>query len=267
MPGPMIIALKLLITPVLIAMVSLAGRRWGPAVSGLLIGLPLTSGPISFILARQYGTAFAVQAATGTILGQASMCLFALAFSRAAQRMKWPFCAVLSLIVFFSATVVWTRVPPRLLLAFGILMGLIATVLLLLPRIPAAAGVARLPKWDLPARMVVATLFVLALTTAAGALGPQLSGLLSPIPVFGLVLAAFTQHQSGPGAVTRLLRGVVLGSWAFGAFFLVVGGRLPTLGIGPTYALATLVALCASAISFYVSRLRGPRRLRVRPLR
>ena len=45
----LILAFKLFLTPLLIVSVTLAGRRWGTAVSGLLIGLPLVSAPISFI--------------------------------------------------------------------------------------------------------------------------------------------------------------------------------------------------------------------------
>ncbi len=250
----MILALKLVLTPLLIASVSLAGRRWGPTVSGLMMGLPLTSGPISFILARQYGTAFAAQAAVGTILGQASVCIFALVYSRMAQRAKWPASAAVAIGTFWIATLAWNRLAPPLLPAFAILLGTIATVLLLMPRRAATVEAANLTTWDLPARMVVATLFVLTLTTAAGALGPQLSGLLSPFPVFGVVLAAFTQRSQGPGAAANLLRGVVLGSWAFGSFFLVVGGLLPVIGVGWTYALATVTALAADGLSFYVSR-------------
>jgi len=41
------LAFKLLLTPALLGLVSLAGRRWGPAVSGWLVGLPLTSGPVA----------------------------------------------------------------------------------------------------------------------------------------------------------------------------------------------------------------------------
>ena len=43
--------LKLILAPVIIGGASLAGRRWGPAVSGWLVGLPLTSGPVIFFLA------------------------------------------------------------------------------------------------------------------------------------------------------------------------------------------------------------------------
>ena len=39
----LVITLKLLIAPILIYLVTLAGRRWGPITSGFLIGLPLVS--------------------------------------------------------------------------------------------------------------------------------------------------------------------------------------------------------------------------------
>ena len=71
---------KLLLTPVLIGLVSLAGRRWGPAVSGWLIGLPLTAGPVALFLALGLGTAFASRAAQGAILGLVSLAGFCLAY-------------------------------------------------------------------------------------------------------------------------------------------------------------------------------------------
>ena len=41
--------LKLVLTPTLIGAASLAGRRWGPAVSGWLVGFPFTSAPIALV--------------------------------------------------------------------------------------------------------------------------------------------------------------------------------------------------------------------------
>jgi hypothetical protein len=63
----LIFAFKLFVTPLLIGAVTLAGRRWGAITSGLLIGLPLTSGPISFILACQYGLDFVSRSAVGNL--------------------------------------------------------------------------------------------------------------------------------------------------------------------------------------------------------
>ena len=59
------LALELILTPALIGLASLTGRKWGPAVSGWLVGLPLTSAPITLFLALEQGTTFASRAAHG----------------------------------------------------------------------------------------------------------------------------------------------------------------------------------------------------------
>lgn len=51
----MLLALKLFLAPVLIGLVSIAGRRWGPAVGGWLVSLPLTSAPVILFLAPNSG--------------------------------------------------------------------------------------------------------------------------------------------------------------------------------------------------------------------
>jgi hypothetical protein len=47
---------------------------------------------------------------------------------------------------------------------------------------------------------------------------------------------------------------VVVGSLAFGAFFLVTGVCLGQLGLLWTYILAALAALAASGFSFYLTQ-------------
>ena len=85
-------------------------------------------------------------------------------------------------------------------------------------------------------------------------LGPQLSGLVAPFPVFGLVFAVFSQIQQGGASSTNVLRGIVLGSSAYTCFFTIVGLALPDLGICITYALASLGAIAASGASYLLSR-------------
>jgi hypothetical protein len=43
-----VLLLKLLLVPLLIYLVTLAGRRWGPAVAGWLSAFPIVAGPILF---------------------------------------------------------------------------------------------------------------------------------------------------------------------------------------------------------------------------
>ncbi|HEY6411425.1 MAG TPA: hypothetical protein VIY29_28530, partial [Ktedonobacteraceae bacterium] len=73
--------LKLLLTPLFIAIVTLTGRRWGTLVSGWLVGLPLTSAPVILFLALEQGTTFASRAAQGTMSGTMSVACFCLAYS------------------------------------------------------------------------------------------------------------------------------------------------------------------------------------------
>lgn len=124
----------------------------------------------------------------------------------------------------------------------------------ILPRRAVPAPAFAPPWWDLPARMVAATLFVLGLTTAARALGPQLSGLLAPFPVYGVVLAVFSHLRQGSPAATQLVRGNAVGSLAFVAFFAIAGVALGRLPLGAAYLLAALGSLGTGALVWLGSR-------------
>jgi len=252
----MIIIYKIFITPLLIATVTLAGRCWGPVVSGLLIGLPLTTGPVSFILAHEYGLEFATKAAIGSLAGQLSMCIFCLVYSLAAKRWDWLTSSCVSLSAFLLATPTWNLFTWELIPAAIVLLVTIVLILRLIPYYHIALNNTTPPAWDLPARMIIATTFVILLTTFANMLGPQLSGLIAPFPVFGVVLAAFNHYHHGAKAASNLLRGIVFGSIAYTAFFLIVGTFLYRLGIGLTYFLATVsTALISGAIYFINDRI------------
>jgi hypothetical protein len=250
----LIFAFKLFISPLLIGSVTLAGRRWGSIVSGLLIGLPLTSAPISFILAYEFGLEFASQSAVGNLAGQLSNCFFCLAYTLVAKKNNWFVSSLTAISVFLLATYLWNGFSWQLLPAFFVLLLVIGLVALLIPRQSLARSTFVAPRWDLPARIFSATAFVILLTTVADKLGPHLSGLISPFPVFSVVFAAFTQSQLGAKSASNLLRGVVLGSGSYAAFFLIVGAFLTRLGIAQTYFLASLVALAVSGSTFLIAR-------------
>jgi hypothetical protein len=104
------------------------------------------------------------------------------------------------------------------------------------------------PRWDLPVRMVAATAVVLLLTGLAPLLGPRWTGLLSPLPVFAAVLGVFVHRAEGSAAAARLLRGVVLGSLAHAAMFVVIAGWLPDEGLALTYVLAGAAAIATNGV-------------------
>src|SRR5579864_5312449 len=97
--------LKVVVTPALIAAATLAGRRWGHRLSGWLVGLPLTSGPVVFFLTLDQGTGFAISAALAVLLGTISQAAFALAYAWAAVRSRWPVATAAGCAVFALATI------------------------------------------------------------------------------------------------------------------------------------------------------------------
>src|SRR5215470_15788070 len=94
------LALKIIFTPMFICVASLAGRRWGEAVGGWLVGLPLTSGPVAFFLALDYGTDFAREAAEGSLAGVAAQAGFCVGYASAANRLRWPLAFAVGVVAF-----------------------------------------------------------------------------------------------------------------------------------------------------------------------
>src|SRR4051794_26627505 len=54
-----VLAVRTLLAPCFVVLVSLAARHFGARIGGLLAGLPVIAGPILLVLALQHGTAFA----------------------------------------------------------------------------------------------------------------------------------------------------------------------------------------------------------------
>lgn len=129
-----ILIFKLVVTPLLIGGISLLGRRWGPTVGGLLVGLPLTSGPVALFLALDHGARFAASSSLGILAGGLSGGLFCLSYSWLAFRLRWPATLLLSWGAFFASTAALRGVSLALLPTYlGVIIAL-ALIALALPR-------------------------------------------------------------------------------------------------------------------------------------
>lgn len=244
---------KLLVTPLLILMASLAGRRWGESVGGWFVGLPLTSGPVCLFLALEQGPGFAARSTLGSIAGVAAEAGFCLVYARTAQRAGWPAALAAGSLAFIAAAALLSIAGLSLWPLVGVAVAALVVALLRLPRLaPIALAVAGAPpRWDIPARMMVATTLVIALTEAAPLLGPRLSGLTASYPVFAAVLTAFAHRARGTAAGIAVLRGLMIGLFAFTAFFVVLNRALEPLGIVAGFIAATVTALAVQALSLW----------------
>lgn len=255
----MLFAAKLFAAPLLIWILTLIGRRFGPSVSGLLMGIPLITGPVLFFLAAENGGEFEAKALTANLVGQVSTCLFCFAFARTAPHRGAGLSALTGVAAFLTATAIWHQFEWTLVPALSLLLLTITALPLLMPVHALVSRPIAVPRWDLPLRMALSAAFVVAMTQIAKLIGPQMSGLIAPFPTFVLILAVFTHREAGGKAAANLARGVVRGSISFAAFFVCVHLASPMLGLG-SYLLAAFASVGVSAAVYALRKADGPTR-------
>jgi hypothetical protein len=245
-----LLAAKLILTPLLIAIATLAVHRWGPAIGGWFAGLPLTAGPVSVFLSVEQGRSFAAAAAQATLLGLVASTGFRVVYALAARRLRWPVSSALGMVSYFALILSLSAAPLGIYACIFLAYAAMSIAVFLMPAVRFDAGTAAKPSsWDLPLRMLSAAGIVWLITAIAQRVGPVWSGLLSPFPVLSTVMAAFAQGTAGPKAAIHLLRGIGIGSFAFAAFFVVVSLRVEIWSTFWTYSAALAVTLLISGIS------------------
>jgi hypothetical protein len=233
----------------LVAGATLAARRWGPRVGGLVSAFPAVVGPVLVLLAEQRGVVFAARAANGTLLGLVALSAFTIAYGQAAARLGWV----------GSLAVGWisAAVTGLLMAVLGGALEFPAGLALAAGSLAAARRAIPVPvdpspidhRPDLRLRIAITAVLVLALTGAAELLGPLIGGVLTALPVLTSVLACFTHRNDGAGAAVALLRGMVEGMAGFVAFTAVVALIASSAGIVLSFTAATLTATAIQGIA------------------
>lgn len=255
------LALKLGLTPLLILAASLAGRRWGNAVGGWIVGLPLSSGPVSLFLTLEQGPAFAQQAAMGTLAGVVSQVCFGVTYFWVAGWAPWPVAIAAAAAGFIGCAALVQAADPPLAALFAVALAALAAGFAATPRRDAVRAAAVPPAWDIPARMAVAAALVLAITEGAASLGPRMSGIIASFPVFASVLMVFAHHVQGAPGARHVIRGLMMGLYGFVFCFATLGALLTRMPVAATYAAACLIGVLVQGVSFTVLRRyrrRGP---------
>jgi hypothetical protein len=244
-----LLLLKLTLTPLIVGGASIASRHWGASVGGWIVSLPLTSAPVILFLALDHGPAFASTAATGTLMGLAILAPWSLAFVWAGRR--GPVAAVLGGTAAFVGLGLVANVLPDIP---GLLVGAVAAaaVAVALRALPDGRGTRSglpHPAWDLPARVILGTTIVVAITEVAPLLGAHLSGLIAAYPVYVSVLAVFTQLHEGPPGAVGVVRGLLTGLFGTIGFWAAVQPALTLVGTGPAFLVGLAVAFAIQTVA------------------
>ena len=242
---------KILLTPLLILLCLLAVRRWGSFVGGVIVGLPLISGPVSFFLTLEQGAAFSATASFNTLLGVLACTTAALIYPwLAAWGMPWFVALPAALCGFFVGgwAVLHLTISPLWAVALAMLCPVL--VLACLPQVAAAKpanGHALSARVRVPVQMACGAGLVLAVTGAARWLGPGWSGVLMFFPIMICSIVPFAHAALGAAAVVSIFRGIMAGWFGCIAFAVVVMTGVEHLPLWLCYTLAPAAALLASA--------------------
>jgi len=242
--------LKAAVTASLVALVMFAARRWGGNMAGLLAGLPLTTVPALAWIGLERGAAVAAQVSIGSVVGCSLAPIFALVYDRVARRLSPAATLVVGIAVLSAGVGVASQLESSLWLASTLapLLG-VAALTLMGGRIAHAPATTLGPRFVLAISAMSAALVSVVLSLVAVDIGPRLAGVLTALPIVGIVTVAAEHAGGGPAAVTTFLRGYVTSSLGRSAFGAVFATCALSHGIAAAMcaALGTSVALCIVA--------------------
>lgn len=237
------LALKLLLVPSFLLLVSLAGRRWGAHVAGWLAGLPVVGGPVLYILALEQGAQFASGAASAALAAVLASVLFSVTYAHCCQRSGWPLALLAGLTAWFAAASLLSLAPGSV--SVSMLIGITALLLApyAFPRVSGAGAGRHIGRVELGLRMLAGVTLTLSVSFLASTVGPRWSGLLAVFPVLGTVLSVSSHRAQGAAFAAALLRAMTIGLYSFLAFCFVLAVSLPHLGIPVAFATAVAASL------------------------
>lgn len=258
----MILLAKIAFAPLLVVVCALAMKRWGGVVGGMLLGLPVVSGPTSVILLSEHGEAFARVSARSALLGLVATAVFCHCYSVLAEREGWRTSLVAGYAGCLGSVWLFAHSSVSFLSAIVFAIGALGLIARMTDLAEPPRPIRLVDGRELGVRVLLSATSVVAVTTAGALMGPMVAGLLAPLPVLAAVMTV-RSHRDGERATARaLLRGTVLGSWGGAGFFTTVGLLLGSVPAPVTYLAAVVAALAGSWCALTLSRggasLRGP---------
>lgn len=228
------------------AIVTLAGRKWGSLISGIIASIPWVGGPIILFISIEQGKTFAVQSIPGTMVGIMAWMAFCMSYVVIGKRKASPLASALAgYIGYFTLSIVLNFLMPVLSIDLLYGIALISTIcsLLFLPKVDHTKKeeIIKRFRYDLPMRMISATLIVVLITYFAQNLGPIWSGILTPIPVITAVLGVFTHYSQGLYGAREIYRGIMIGMIGFMTFMFLLAKLLPVHSIFISFIISLII--------------------------
>ena len=238
-----ILLLRLLLTPSLVVLVSYIQKRWGHAIGGRFIGLPLSTAPFLILIYLMDGADQAANAAHGVVAGQIAVVSYCYVFTFVSWRKAWPVALLTGWLIAGLADLALVQLANTWLVG-AIVVLVSASAVKFWPKPLTDDQVVRVPQWwETPMKAAVAGTLVASLTQVKDVIGVQAAGVLASMPVILSVLAPTTVRTYGPSAVSELLSGTTKSLGGSVMFSTIVAATITVLPapIAFTLGLAGLI--------------------------
>jgi hypothetical protein len=234
--------LRIIITPLGVLGGTLAQRRLGHTVGGLIIGLPLVGLPLLWLVALQHGAAFTGSMTNALLVGSIPEALVLWIYARMTTRFS-PSRALASALVAFviSVSIIGIfRVPA--LLAGALTVAGFAVALRWWPELSPDSSTEQ-GRSRLATRVALATIFTVILVSLAGRIGSTMSGLIDALPATTMMMTFMTSQEQGRDASGHFLRGVARGSFSYVVSMVVLAELLRTGNMLLAFSMSLVAAL------------------------
>jgi hypothetical protein len=243
--------------PIVIGGVTLASKKWGNLVGGMIASLPWIAGPIMLFFTLEQGVDFTVYSIKGVMIGIIGVLAFCFAYIYSAIKFKWYLSLLLAYLAFLTTTLLLNCIEALMGLNawFASTIALSLIGLGIFPILEKKASLNQTLKYDIYLRMIIITVFVALITYLAKILGPTWSGILTPFPIITAILSAFTHYTQGAYGTSIILRGMLTGFIGFASFLYLQAILLPIYPIAIAFGLGFLVNILLNLLMrFLVKR-------------
>jgi uncharacterized membrane protein (GlpM family) len=257
---------KIVVTFGMVLALSVVAERVSPRVAGLLSGYPLGAAIALFFIGLEINPQFAAQSAVYTLAGLVASQVFVLSYFLVSDRLRHR--AILAsssaaLGGYFAAAWLLHLIPFSRPAAVLVPTGSIFLFAYLFRNIP-NVGITRSVRFTpqvLLLRAGLAAIIIVAITTAAKAVGPAWAGLFTAFPTVLFPLMLIVHITYDKKHVHTIIKNFPLGLGSLISYALSVSFLYPVVGVTRgtllAFAVATLYLMVYGA---FVQRMRRPSR-------
>lgn len=229
--------------PLVIGGVTIASKKWGNLIGGMIASMPWIAGPIMLFFTIEQGVEFAVSSVPGIMMGILGVLAFCFAYIYSSMRSVWYVSLLMAYLAFIVTTVSLkffeSLVGLDMWFCIVIIFSLIG--IRFFPKLERVENAGQSLKYDIYLRMIIITAFVTLITYLAQILGPTWSGILTPFPIITAILAAFTHYTQGAFGTSVILRGMLTGFIGFASFLFLQAKLLPHFPIAIAFLIGFAV--------------------------